>query len=77
VDKFELFKDARGEPRFHLTAAYGEAIASDEDYAEGCGGRLQAWSPHGRGTSSSSLPPMPQLIRSALDCALTRASPSQ
>jgi uncharacterized protein YegP (UPF0339 family) len=30
--KFELFKDARGEFRFHLKAANGEVIASSEGY---------------------------------------------
>jgi uncharacterized protein YegP (UPF0339 family) len=30
--KFEIFKDARGEYRFHLTAANGEIIASSEGY---------------------------------------------
>jgi uncharacterized protein YegP (UPF0339 family) len=30
--KFELFKDARGEFRFHLKAANGEIIASSEGY---------------------------------------------
>jgi uncharacterized protein len=30
--KFELFKDARGEFRFHLKAAEGEIIATSEGY---------------------------------------------
>ncbi len=29
---FELFKDARGEFRFHLKAANGEIVASSEGY---------------------------------------------
>ena len=30
--KFEIFKDARGEFRFHLKTANGEIIASSEGY---------------------------------------------
>lgn len=30
--KFELFKDKRGEYRFHLKAANGEVIANSEGY---------------------------------------------
>lgn len=30
--KFEIFKDKRGEFRFHLKAANGEVIASSEGY---------------------------------------------
>lgn len=30
--KFEIFKDARGEYRFHLKAANGEIIARSEGY---------------------------------------------
>jgi hypothetical protein len=37
IQRFELFKDARGEFRFHLKAANGEIIASGEGYKSKAG----------------------------------------